>query len=122
MNTHILKRNVQLHRVIANGLLTQFFRLWERDLCLEETDVIESCTLCLSFVRLEIILNQLSIATDQEEADQVFIHIKSAVESYTLEVVESLASIPGVPREVLETGSSSNLLALEEAIYRAIAL
>lgn len=122
MNTHILKRNVQLHRVIANGLLTQFFRLWERDLCLEETDVIESCTLCLSFVRLEIILNQLSIATDQEEADQVFIHIKSAVESYTLEVVESLASIPGVPREVLETGSLSNLLALEEAIYRAIAL
>lgn len=121
MNTRILKRNIQLHRAIADGLLTQFFRLWERDLCLEETDAIESYTLCLSFMKLEVLLNQLSIATDPEEADQVFIYIKSAVESSTPEVVESLANIPGVAREVLETGSLSNLLALEEVVYRTIA-
>jgi hypothetical protein len=122
MNTRILKRNVQFHRAIADGLLAQFFRLWERNLCLEETDAIESCTLCLSFMRLEVLLSQLSIATDPEEADQVFIYIKSAVELYAPEVVESLANIPGVPREFLETGASGNLLTLEEVIYRAIAL
>jgi len=121
VDIRIVKRNIQIHRVIANELLVQFSRIWERVLTAEEKDVIESCTLCLSLMRLESILNGLSIITSPEKADENFAYIKSAVESSASEIVEILSSIPGVPREVINGGPSQNLLIFEEAVCHAIA-
>jgi hypothetical protein len=116
MNVRILKRNLQIHQVLSSSLSHHFLRLWGRGLSDQEQETIENATVCLSFMRLELLERSLELAQDRSVANEEFAFISASVDEGRAEVLAALAGIPGVSKQLIEAGARGSLLRLEQAL------
>ena len=116
MDIRILERNTDIHRAIADSFKTSFNRAWQRPLTPVEVSTIESATLCLTFMRLELVGIDLDRSETVEAANEVYEFLAKEVAvslNNALRAFEEMATEVGLP---LPAKPHANLLVLEELL------
>lgn len=116
-----LQRIVQSHRAYASALQKHLERLWSRPLSQAEVNIVQSYTLCGSFMSLESIERGLSLAESEDKASQEFAFMEAQVEKHGESVVREVRRRLGLGSGAPKRESFSNLLAWEEALLGVVA-
>ncbi|MBI3777002.1 MAG: hypothetical protein HY273_15895 [Gammaproteobacteria bacterium] len=116
MNKTQIQRFATIHRAIATSLQEQLARHWLRELTAEEASIVESYTLCGSFMRLEAIENSLMRTTSGDLADQEFSFMRSEVVQNASEVTRMVRARLPPDLSTPDPAMFSSLLTWEEAI------
>jgi hypothetical protein len=116
-----LLRKVALLRAYLNVLQEHLVRLWGRSLSEEESNIVQSTTLCCSYMSLEASDRGLSSASSSEQATEEFEFMKSHVgrnsDAVAAEIQQALSGLHAAKQR----SAFPNLLAWEEALLAQIA-
>lgn len=111
-----LQQKLDAHRAYSKVLQEHLVRLWERSLSEEEKNVVQSSTLCLSYMGLEASDRALSFATSSQQATEEYESLKAEVDrnsdAVVAEVQRRLFMLPAARQH----SAYANLLAWEEGL------
>lgn len=102
-------------------LQDHFARLWQRNLTEQESNTVQSATLCCSFMSLESSERTLSLATSSEKATEEFQFLQSEVLVNADLVVQAVERRLSGKRGLTSHTAFPNLLAWEEALLASMA-
>lgn len=120
MNRADLQRLVDTHRSYSAMLQDHLARLWQRSLTEQESNTVQSATLCCSFMSLESIERTLSLATSSENATEEFQFLRSEVLASTDFVFQAVEHRLSGQRGLAGHTAFPNLLAWEEALLASM--
>jgi len=117
MSESELGRKFKVHQVYAEALQAHLTRLWGRDLTDVERNVVQSSTLCCSFMSLEASDRSLHFAKSKEDAMTEYEYLQTEVAKYSDEVVKEIQSRWGNRGDFPVRADYPNLLAWEAAVH-----
>ena len=116
MNIADLQRLVDTHRSYSTMLQDHLARLWQRSLTEQESNTVQSATLCCSFMSLESSERTLSLATFSDKATEEFLFLQSEVLANADFVVRAVEQRLSGRRGLTSHTAFPSLLAWEEAL------
>lgn len=116
MNRADLQRLVETHRSYSAMLQDHLARLWQRSLTEQESNTVQSATLCCSFMSLESSERTLSLASSSEKATEEFRFLQAEVLANAELVVQAVEHRLSERRGLTSHTAFPNLLAWEEAL------
>lgn len=113
MKLEQLERRLQIHQAFSGSIRSSLARLWNRPLTEAEGAVVDSGTLCCSFMGLETLDNKLTHATAASVADSEHSYLKETASRSRPDVFSAMERVANQLGVVLRESEGENLLTIE---------